>query len=274
MDRARQMGRLVRRWVPTRALVVVGESPDAALEWREAVRKRAGVITRVRLDAALDAPAPPRTPKQNGRPRKKGRWLPTLAHLVASPTTPWKLVPVAPWYGQKARRVHITSATAVWSHSGLPPVPMRWVLIRDPAGTFVPRVLLATTRDLDPMPLLTWFIQPWRLETTVEEARAQLGLKTPRQWHNRRVSRTTPAVFGLYAIVTLAAAHLIGDQPAPVRTTAWYPKQQATLSDAMAWVPRSLWRADHVSLSGAQPEVVQIPWSLCERLTDARCYAA
>jgi hypothetical protein len=29
------------------------------------------------------------------------------------------------------------------------------------------------------------------------------------------------AVFGRYSLVTLPAAHRIGDQPAAVRTTAW-----------------------------------------------------
>ena len=165
------------------------------------------------------------SPSRHGRPRKKGRRLPTLAHLVTDPTTRWQLVTVAPWYGQKARRVHITSATAVWYHSGLPPVPIRWVLIRDPAGKFAPQALLSTTLERDPVQILTWFIQRWQLETTCEEARAHLGLETPRQWNDRSVNRTTPAVFGLYSIVTRAAAHLIGDQPAPVRTTAWYPKR-------------------------------------------------
>jgi hypothetical protein len=113
-DRARQMVRLARRWLPGRELVVVGESTYAALEWLDAVRESACVITRLRLDAALDAPAPPRKPKQTGRPRKKGLRLPTRAHRVADPATPWKLVTMAPWYGQKARRVHIASATAVW----------------------------------------------------------------------------------------------------------------------------------------------------------------
>ena len=82
LDRARQMVKLVRRWLPTSEIVIVGDSPDAALEWLDAVRAKACIITRLRLDAALYAPAPPRQPKQHGRPRKKGRRLPTLAPLV------------------------------------------------------------------------------------------------------------------------------------------------------------------------------------------------
>jgi hypothetical protein len=137
LGRAQQMVRLVRRWVPSRELMA-GDSTYAALEGLEAMHGSACVITRLRLNTVLYTPTPLRKPKQNGRPRKMGMQLPTLAHVVVLPTTPWQLATAAPWYGQKARRVHIASATAVWYHSGLSPVPIRWVLIRDPAGTFAP----------------------------------------------------------------------------------------------------------------------------------------
>jgi hypothetical protein len=274
LDRARQAVRLVRRWLPTREVVVVGDSTYAALEWLEALRESICVITRLRLDAALYTPAPPRKPKQNGRPRKKGMRLPTLAQLAADPTTRWQMVTVAPWYGQAERCIQITSATAVWYHSGMPALPIRWVLIRDPAGKFAPQALLSTKLALDPRQILTWFVQRWKLETTFEEARAHLGLETSRQWNDQSIRRTTPVLCGLYSIVTLVAAHLIEDQPAPVHITAWYPKQQATFSDTIALVRRALWRAEHFPILGAQTEVVKIPRALFERLTETLCYAA
>ena len=170
--------------------------------------------------------------------------------------------------------MQITSATAVWYHSGLPPVPIRWVLVRDPDGKLEPQALLSTKLDCDPVQILTWFVQRWQLETTFEEARAHIGLETPRQWHDRSVSRTTPVLLGLYSIMTLAAACLIGEQPVPVRAPAWDPKQQATFSATIALVRRALWRADHVSISQAPTAVVQIPRALFERLTETLCYAA
>jgi DDE superfamily endonuclease len=274
LDRARQALRLVRRWLPARELVVVGDHTYAALEWLDAVRKTVCVITRLRLDAALYEPAPARKPKQNGRPRKKGGRLPTLAQVLTNPSTHWQIVTIAQWYGRGERRVQLTSATAVWYHSGLPPVPIRWVLIRDPAGKLAPQALLSTRLDLDPVQILTWFIHRWQLETTFEEARAHVGLETCRQSNDRSVTRVTPALFGLYSIVVLMAAHLIGDKQIPVRMAAWYPKQQATFSDSIALVRRSLWSTEHFSISGAQTDVVKIPRSLFERFTDALCYAA
>jgi hypothetical protein len=41
---------------------------------------------------------------------------------------------VTDWYGGKTRLVEIVSGTAVWYHAGLPPAPLRWVLVHDPSG--------------------------------------------------------------------------------------------------------------------------------------------
>ena len=181
---------------------------------------------------------------------------------------------MAPWDSRGERCIQLTSATAVWSHSGLPPVPIRWGLVRDPAGRLEPPALRSTTRALDPVEILTWFVRRWQLEPPFEEARAPSGLETPRQWDDRSISRTTPALFGLYAMITLAAACLIGEQPVPVRATAWYPKQQATFSETIALVRRAWWRVDHFSISDAPTEVVKIPRALFERLTEMLCHAA
>ena len=92
-------------------------------------------ITRLRLDAALYEPAPPKPPGQPGRPRRKGARLPTLQQRLHHPATPWTSITV-PWYDQTQRALEIASDTAVWYHSGLPPVPLRRVLVRDPLAQF------------------------------------------------------------------------------------------------------------------------------------------
>jgi hypothetical protein len=53
-DRARQMLLLVARWLSGRDLVVTADSRCAAVELLEAVRAQVTVVTRLRLDAALD----------------------------------------------------------------------------------------------------------------------------------------------------------------------------------------------------------------------------
>jgi hypothetical protein len=274
LDRARQAVRLVRRWLPTRELVVVGDQTYAALEWLDVVRDAACVITRLRLDAALYEPAPPRQPRQNGRPRKKGKRLPTLEKVLTGAMTHWTTVTMANWYGEEQRRVQLTSNTAVWYHSGKPVVPIRWVLIRDPHRRFAPQALLATNPQLTPVQILTYFVRRWQMEATFEEARAHLGVETQRQWSARATARTTPTLLALYSLVTLMAAQLIGSHPMPVRTAAWYRKAHATFSDTIALVRQCLWRQCHFSTSQAEADVVKIPRLLFERFTDALCYAA
>ena len=63
----------------------------------------------------------------------------------------------------------MTSQTAVWYHSGIPPVPIRWVLIRDPQGEYETTALLATSLELDPLQIINWFVQRWQVEVTFEE---------------------------------------------------------------------------------------------------------
>ena len=231
-------------------------------------------ITRLRLDAALYEPAPPRKPRQNGRPRKKGTRLPTLEKVWTDSTTHWRTVTVANWYGGRARRVQLTSDTAVWYHAGKPVVPIRWVVLRAPEGHFEPQALLATNPRLTPAQILTSFVRRWQRETTFAEARAHLGVETQRQGNNQAMARTTPALLALYSIVTLMAANLIGTDTMPVRTAAWYDKAHATFADTIALVRHCLWHQCHFSTSQAGAEVVKIPRVLLERFTDALCYAA
>ena len=86
-------------------------------------------ITRLRLDAALYEPAPPRRPGQRGRPRLKGERLPNLSELADDPRTFWKLTTITNWYGERERMVEIASQTAVWYSTGLFAVPVRWVFV-------------------------------------------------------------------------------------------------------------------------------------------------
>ena len=273
-ERARQMLLLVKRWLPEREVVVVADSSFAALELLDAVRKQVCVITRLRLDAALYEPAPQRKPAQMGRPRKKGRRLPTLKQVAGDPKTRWQSVIVRAWYGESERTVEVVSGTCVWYHSGMPAVPIRWVLVRDPEGKFETQALLSTKQDVEPGQVLEWFILRWTVEVTFEEVRAHLGVETQRQWTEKAIARTTPCLLGLYSLTALLAANLLKQQAVPVRRAAWYSKQSATFSDTIAFVRRWLWSHQHFQMSETKAEMIKVPRLLLERLTEALCYAA
>jgi DDE superfamily endonuclease len=275
-ERAWQMIRLVGRWLPGRDLVFVADSSFAALELLDKVATlpRASVITRLRLDAALYDPPPPRKPKTMGRPRLKGKRRPTLEAVLADKRTQWTTLRVEQWYGKGPREVEVATDTAVWYHTGKPPVAIRWVLIRDPQEDFKPQALLSTNLAYTPEQILPWFVRRWTMEVTFEEARAHLGMETQRQWNDRAIARTTPALLSLYSIVTLTAHLLIDKGATCVRSTAWYRKTRPTFSDALALVRRQLWDHLHFSMSQQETDMIKIPRALFERFIDAVCYAA
>lgn len=276
-DWARQMIIQVRRWVPNRAIVLVADSGYAVLALLDRCARLAQpvtLITRLRLDAALYDPAPVRRTNQKGRPRRKGKRLPTLQQLVDDPATNWNTVIVPRWYSQGPRAIEIVSASCVWYHSGMPVVPIRWVLIRDPQGSFAPQALVCTDVDADPVQIVSWFVLRWQLETTFQAVRTHLGVETQRQWNTLAIGRTTPALLGLFSLVTLLADQQAMAAPLSVRQAAWYTKAQPTFADALAAVRRQLWLAIHSGMLHTEGDMQKLQQRVLEQVTEILCYAA
>ena len=163
--------------------------------------------------------------------------------------------------------MQIVSGTALWYHSGQPVVPLRWVLIRDPQGKFKPQGLLCTDLYIQPEQSIQWFVLRWQLEVTLEEVRAHLGVETQRQWSDLAIARTTPALLGLFSLVTLMAHQCVVRGRLPVRRTAWYAKQVPTFSDALALVREGLWHHLPFSTSQRQRDHRKISERQIKRLT-------
>jgi hypothetical protein len=72
--------------------------------------------------------------------------------------------------------------------------------------------LLCTDNQTTPASILDCFVQRWQMEVTFEDTRAHLGVETRRQWSDKAIARTTPCLFGLYAIVTIMAQHLFSTE--------------------------------------------------------------
>jgi hypothetical protein len=274
-DWGRQLVLQARRWMPGRRLVVVTDSGFSALEFLAALlRQEVTCVTRLRLDAALYRPAPPRPPGTIGRPRTKGQRLPTLAEVLADKTTRWQRVTVPGWYGEGERVVEICSDTAVWRHSGMPVVPIRWVLLRDPCRRFDPQALLCTDLTQEPLQVIRWFVQRWQLEVTFREVRDHLGVETQRQWSDKAIARTTPCLLGLFSIVTLLASRLDCRARMQVSASAWYHKQRPTFADSLAAVRHAIWSEQGFAVSRHSSDAAKLPPALREGIAYALCHAA
>lgn len=272
-DHARQMLCQLARWLPQRQLIMVADSSFAALELLDALAARMTCITRLRLDAALYAPAPPRSPGRPGRPAKKGKRLASLAQVLCNPRTRWQRVMVPHWYGPTSRPIEIFSGCAVWYHSGVAALPIRWVLIRDPLRRFDPQALLCTNPNMTSLQVVQHFVRRWQVEVTFAETRRHLGVETQRQWSDLAIARTTPVLLGLFSLVTLLADRLVRHGRLPMRQAAWYVKTVPTFSDALAAVRAHWWRVIGLSTSRCERDIIKVPRSDFRRLHEAACYA-
>lgn len=272
-DWGRQALLQVARWLPGRQIIAVADSSYAVIDLLNALRRRICMITRMRLDARLFDPPARRRPGTIGRPRVIGRRQPTLAERLVNPKTRWRRVKVSGWYGRGERVVEIVSGTAIWHHPGRL-VPIRYVLVRDVAAELRPQAFLCTDLDADPVNILRWFIRRWSTEVTFAEVRRHLGVETQRQWSDPAIARTTPALLGLFSLITLWAHELYATAAPVPRAASWYRKPLPTFSDAIAAVRRELWTRHDFHTSAWATDVLKIPRTTINTLIDAACYAA
>src|SRR5215210_7400980 len=174
----------------------------------------------------------------------------------------------------RASVLEICSDTAVWRHAGLPVVPIRWVLLRDPSRRFDPQALLCTDLAQEPLQILRWFTQRWQLEVTFREVRDHLGVETQRQWSNQAIARTTPCLLALFSVVTLLANRLSRHARLRVSAAAWYSKQRPTFADTLAAVRRQIWREQGFLTSRREGKTTKLRPALRDGIVHALCYAA
>jgi hypothetical protein len=278
----------LRQWQPDRDLALAGDGGSAAVELvRTCRRLNVKFVARLRWDAKLfDAPGPQPTSKRGPKP-KKGARQPSFAQRLIDPKAKWREA-ILPWYGGTEKTVELLSGTALWHVTGADPAPLRWVIVRydetDPkTGRSQARAFAFLSSDTDDPTvtaerILAWFIGRWNIEVTFEEIRAHLGFETQRQWSRRAIERTTPCLFGVFSLVVMMA-HALHPEGLPVGGSAWYVKEEATFSDALAAVRAHLWTAlrngaGHYVNSTDSPDLLLIPRPVWDQLQQVVCRAA
>jgi len=279
IDWAGLMLERVRRWQPERPILVVGDGSYAAtilVQRCQRLHRPVQLVSRLRLDAQLYEPPGPQPKSKRGPKPQKGAKQPTLAERLAASTTVWQPLTVS-WYGGVTRKIEYATGTALWHHRGHEPVPLRWVLVRCPAGTpkkeqFKPTGLFCSEPTLSAERIIQLFIARWNIEITFEELRALLGFETQRQWSDRAIERTTPCLCGIFSLVALMAMVRYPHE-LPIRQTPWYPKAEATFSDALAAVRHDLWSSANYRISPDDPDLLLFPKALALSLFDMACYS-
>ena len=255
-----QMVKVVSRWLGGRTWWLVGDGAYACVRLALAAVAEGSTVTlisRLRLDARLyDFPvvvSGRRGPKpQKGRKKRK-----TLKDRIDEAKRRGKRVEID-WYGGERKLLCLVSGVCLWYVPGLPPVPIRWVLVVDPSGKSRPEAFFSTDRTMSPQQIVEGFVLRWNVEVTFEETRRHLGVETQRQWSDLSIARTTPVLMGLFSLVCLIVHHLTATIQLVPASTAWYLKTEATFSDVLALVRRAIWAEKYFDRSVIEGEHVII----------------
>ena len=242
-DWARQMILQLRRWLPHRPLVLVGDS-HAVLD-----------LLHCSIVGSTRYPHRPLAQCQNGRPPLKGRRLPARHSWTCPPCPgppcrqPGTTALPARWDSPRKRRSGTARASRRYPCVG------SWFL--DPQGEFTPQALLCTDPSAGPT---QYGMVCAALATGGHLPGGAGAFSRGPPW--RPIARTTPIL-------------LRQQRPSAHRTAAWYAKPSPTFVDAIALVRRHLWLASEgFSLSAADPDIRKVPAALYHRLVDSLAYAA
>lgn len=241
-DLMRQLLCVLLRWFPARKFAFSGDGGYANHMLTRFARRHEGrltLVSRFYADAALYA-APPR-PKTGalGRPRVKGKKLPSPQDIVQRTKQRKKLT--VNWYGGQSRRVEVVAGTGHWYRSGEGLVEVLWVFVQDLTGTHRDEYFFTTDVTQSAKQVVETFTGRWSIEVTFQEVRAYLGVETTRGRIERTVLRAEPCLFGLYSVVALWYAALPECDRQNLEPT-WAGKTTVTFSDAITLVRRDLWR--------------------------------
>jgi hypothetical protein len=245
VDWVRQMRPQVRRWLPGRKLVWVVDGGLAAvalaLAW---VKRQVVMVWRLRWEAARSHRPGPRPPGKRGPNPLPGKRHRRLQAWAERSDTPWEPVAVDGYGGQR-KNLWGFSPTALWYTPRLPPVAIRDVLVGDPEGKLRLEAWFCPDVQATPLERVPWVVMRWSVEVTRAEARAHLGFETPRQWSEKAIARTSPALLALSSRVTLLALPLSQGGQIAVPVTPWSHKAEPTCADCLALVRQHLWRAQY-----------------------------
>lgn len=241
-DLMRQLLCVLLRWFPKRKFVFSGDGGYAnhmLTRFARRHEKRLTLVSRFYADAALYAAPPEVKNGVVGRPRVKGKKLPSPQDIVQR--TKKRQKQTVAWYGGQSRKVEVVTGTGHWYKSGEGLVKVLWVFVHDLTGTHRDEYFFTTDIKLSAKQVIETFTGRSSIEVTFQEVRAYLGVETTRGWTQQTVLRAEPCLFCLYSIVGLWYAALPERERQNPEST-WVGKKTVTFSDAITLVRRDLWR--------------------------------
>ena len=241
------VGKVAERF-PERQIDVVGDAAFACRAMAPA-SERTTLTSRLRCNAVIHAPKPPRTGKR-GRPSVRGPRLGNPGEIAAAATPgEWQRVEVA----GRGEAVAL-AVTGLW-YSVFGSRPVQVVIVREPGDTDGYRIALVST-DLaaSPAEIVARYAERWSIEVAFQDAKQTLGVGQARNRVCRAVERTVPFGF-LCQTIAVAWYALNADPAADVdrrrRIAPWYAqKRDPSMLDVVAALRRELIRAEFQAQAG------------------------
>lgn len=123
--------------------------------------------------------------------------------------------------------------------------------------------------------LIRCFVLRWNIEVTFEEVRAQLGVETQRQWSDNAIGEATPVLMGLYSLACVIVKQMAQHTPLqPAIASGYDKKDQATFSDVIALIRRSIGTENYFSNSSTSGDFIKLSPDDANALIDQLVMAA
>jgi len=247
---AAQMIGQVRRALPDRAIRACGDGQFATRDVVKALDERTDLVSRIRSDAALyEVPTAWRTPRR-GRPRKKGKRLPSPKHLAARRRKGWRTVTVRK--GGRVIHRRVLAIICLWYHV-CGDRPIKLLIVRDPAGRQADDDLFCTDPTANDADIAERFYARWTIEEAIKDAKQFGGFEQTQGWCPRTVERQAPIALIVQTLVKawylIAGVRAKRAQPKGPQACGWlHEKVHPSYLDMLATLPRVLWN-DRLNLN-------------------------
>lgn len=247
LDLAVEMLWEIAGWFPDRKIHVCADGAYASLARR--IPLNCDFTSRMRRDAALYKLPPKRKKKKRGRPRKKGRRLPT-PEGIARRAKKWISAIVDCRGRSKQRLIHVRRV--LW-YAACPTQQVLLVIVRDPAGKEPDDFFFTTDVEAYGPDISARYFGRWAIEDTFRNTKQCLGGEDPQTWKGHGPERAACLSLWIYAAVWHWYIKTQGARPTFLRTP-WYPgKATPSFADALAALRRALWRRRIFARSDSGP---------------------
>lgn len=226
-----EMLNLLCKRFENRCFHLIGDSAYGGQSILGVLPSNCELTSRAVLDARLyDAP-PAREAGRRGRPRRRGKKLPTPKQMLS----------------QRCRHIELSiygrteSARVAEAEARMFAVPgraLRIVAVEALTGGRGMEAFYSTVVDSTAEQILTWYSMRWSVEVTFHDSKQHLGFEEPQGWSKEAVQRTAPMAMLLYTVIVHWYA-LEGRRYESLSILPWYTrKPHASFADMLATLKR------------------------------------